>query len=361
MTSIDFQAMLLDAKGRGDAEKTTPLSSITMIDGRKLTNRGMVGLLTIAKRNARLMLPLAEPSSTSPLLSSTSNLSSEADENVQPLDMEFDVDERSLIDVTTPLPLSTYSLGHVPVSGIYYYPNFINATEESYLMNFISSSPNTSWTQLRGRRLQNWGGIPSTEGMTASPLPHIMLPIKKKLHNVGVRFCDANDADKDHEYPNHVLLNEYQAGQGILPHKDGPLYYPFVAILSLGEGAIMEFQESLQSPVSFTVLMQRCSLLIFSERAYSHYFHSVPNVLEDVIGTDLSITVANSAFINVSNSVVRNNDDGTMFLARSSTRMSLTIRRVLYTLNKDCEPFYTEERRAEERRRKAFHLKAVHE
>lgn len=32
---------------------------------------------------------------------------------------------------------------------------------------------------------------------------------------------------------NHVLVNEYQPGQGIMAHQDGPLYTPAVAILSL--------------------------------------------------------------------------------------------------------------------------------
>lgn len=32
---------------------------------------------------------------------------------------------------------------------------------------------------------------------------------------------------------NHVLINEYQPGQGIMPHEDGPLYIPHVAIISL--------------------------------------------------------------------------------------------------------------------------------
>jgi alkylated DNA repair protein alkB family protein 6 len=32
---------------------------------------------------------------------------------------------------------------------------------------------------------------------------------------------------------NHVLVNEYAPGQGILSHQDGPLYAPAVAILSM--------------------------------------------------------------------------------------------------------------------------------
>ena len=46
------------------------------------------------------------------------------------------------------------------------------------------------------------------------------------------------------EPPNHILLNEYVAGQGISSHKDGPLYKDTVAVISLGDGALIEFWPS---------------------------------------------------------------------------------------------------------------------
>eukprot|EP00536_Pseudo-nitzschia_multiseries_P006537 jgi/Psemu1/304234/fgenesh1_kg.140_\ len=47
--------------------------------------------------------------------------------------------------------------------------------------------------------------------------------------------------------PNHVLLNEYQPGQGILPHTDGPLYQDCTATLSLGSDVVIEFSKRLSS------------------------------------------------------------------------------------------------------------------
>ena len=35
--------------------------------------------------------------------------------------------------------------------------------------------------------------------------------------------------------PNHILLNEYLPGQGIIPHIDGDLFYPTIATVSLGK------------------------------------------------------------------------------------------------------------------------------
>lgn len=40
---------------------------------------------------------------------------------------------------------------------------------------------------------------------------------------------------------NHVLVNEYRPGEGIMSHQDGPLYAPAVAILSLGTPVVMRF------------------------------------------------------------------------------------------------------------------------
>ena len=40
-----------------------------------------------------------------------------------------------------------------------------------------------------------------------------------------------------HQRPNHVIMNEYLPGQGIMPHEDGPSYHPVVATISLGSHA----------------------------------------------------------------------------------------------------------------------------
>lgn len=45
--------------------------------------------------------------------------------------------------------------------------------------------------------------------------------------------------------PNHVLLNEYQPSQGILPHTDGPRYASRTATLSLGSPVVLHFTKRL--------------------------------------------------------------------------------------------------------------------
>ena len=40
--------------------------------------------------------------------------------------------------------------------------------------------------------------------------------------------------------PNHVLVNEYLAGQGIMPHTDGPLFTPVITTITLGSHALLD-------------------------------------------------------------------------------------------------------------------------
>jgi hypothetical protein len=115
--------------------------------------------------------------------------------------------------------------------------------------------------------------------------------------------------------PNHVLLNEYQPGQGILPHTDGPLYESRTATLSLSSSVVIEFTKRLSTseigatnrvlalpsptleplgndateadalrskgpalePLSpLQVLLEPGSLLVFQDDAYLGYCHGIP-------------------------------------------------------------------------------------
>ena len=51
---------------------------------------------------------------------------------------------------------------------IYYLPEFISEEEERLLQKNVADSPKPKWTQLKNRRLQNWGGLPSSKGMIPS-------------------------------------------------------------------------------------------------------------------------------------------------------------------------------------------------
>ena len=87
--------------------------------------------------------------------------------------------------------------------------------------------------------------------------------------------------------PNHVLLNKYRPGDGILPHKDGPAYFPFVCILSLNSGIIINIWETVddlsKNNYRARFYLEPRSLFIFTKSHYETHFHGIEESIEDKI------------------------------------------------------------------------------
>ncbi|RUS80554.1 hypothetical protein EGW08_011694 [Elysia chlorotica] len=128
--------------------------------------------------------------------------------------------------------ISKYLLCKDTPPSIYYIPEFIDKEEENLLLNKVYAAPKPKWTQLAHRRLQNWGGLPHPKGMVAETLPEWLQTYINKLSQLKLF---------EGKSPNHVLVNEYLPGQGIMPHEDGPLFYPVVSTISLGSHTLLDF------------------------------------------------------------------------------------------------------------------------
>jgi hypothetical protein len=63
--------------------------------------------------------------------------------------------------------------------------------------------------------------------------------------------------------PNDILINDYPAGVGIMPHFDGPLYEASVLVYSIGTAVIEFTKEETQR-----VLLEDRSLHRFTGEAY---------------------------------------------------------------------------------------------
>ncbi len=88
-----------------------------------------------------------------------------------------------------------------------------------------------------GRALKCYGGEVGATGLeNQEPLPDYFEILAKTIFEEGF-FSGENK-------PNHVLLNKYRPGDGIMPHKDGPAYFPWVCILSLNSGITLNIWES---------------------------------------------------------------------------------------------------------------------
>jgi hypothetical protein len=81
--------------------------------------------------------------------------------------------------------------------------------------------------------------------------------------------ADALQADGlvDGRRPNNALVNEYQPGQGILRHEDGPRYHPCVATLSLGAPCLFDFYPKLHASEIGTRDQGACAALHACVRA----------------------------------------------------------------------------------------------
>lgn len=199
----------------------------------------------------------------------------------------------------------------------------------------IYGASGSKWKTLKNRRLQNWGGMVHEKGLVPQELPPWLTKITAEIHESSGLFPSAI---------NHVLINEYHPDQGIMPHQDGPAYFPVVAILSLGSPVVMDFTPHLrlrsgdgyiskdQSPCaescaperdSFSVLLMPQSLLIFKDDAYSDFLHGISD----------SPTQCYNQVVNEAEALAYSNEedsrkDGDKIFHRDQTRVSLTCRLV---------------------------------
>ncbi|EME87939.1 uncharacterized protein MYCFIDRAFT_129238 [Pseudocercospora fijiensis CIRAD86] len=174
-----------------------------------------------------------------------------------------------------------------------YLPDFISEEEESNILQKAGAFiPSNRWISLAHRRLQSLPArlTNSNTLITSNSLPDwLAIPIVERIHKLQV-FADAPHGI------NHCLINEYNPGQGIMPHEDGAAYYPVVATVSLGGSLVLDVTEKLQhdennNKKSWRIFQEPRSLLVTTGEAYSETLHGIAEIEED---RDLtSETVAN--------------------------------------------------------------------
>ena len=229
--------------------------------------------------------------------------------------------------------LEEYKVGNV--ASIYVIENFISLVEEKHILSRIFACK-AKWKTVSKRRLQYWGGTVGKTGVLfRAPIPlwlaAIMQTITQKTHIFGYE----NNSNIKPLYANHVLVNEYKSGDGILPHTDGPCYAPAVAILSLSGPVLMRFkQRDMPKDASisisehcngyFSVLLNPRSLLVFKDEAYCEWLHGIDAVEED----ELDASLINPQSMSHCEEHIVDNGTGTHVLKRTGLRVSLTVRRV---------------------------------
>jgi alkylated DNA repair protein alkB family protein 6 len=199
-------------------------------------------------------------------------------------------------------------LGDIPTVALA--ADFVSAAAERSALAQLAASPR--WQAVAGRRVQAFGGVVSARGaLIPAPLASWLAPLAERVAAaLGGALGGA---------VNHVLANAYAEGEGILPHEDGPVYAPVVAILSLGSPAVMRFRrkaDGAAAPPALSVVLPPCSLLVFADDAYQDCLHGIDAAAEEAL--DASVTNAGSGGGAAGGA-----------LRRSGERVSLTFRRVL--------------------------------
>jgi alkylated DNA repair protein alkB family protein 6 len=210
----------------------------------------------------------------------------------------------------------------------------------TYALVTLKQIPAQRWTQLTHRRLQ---AHPSTltknNTLLAAPLPEYLVnPIIHRFKKLEI--FDGTP----HQQPNHVLINEYKPGEGIMPHEDGGAYAPVVATVSLGGSVCLEITpkpvatderpEAEENDAKLTetslkkytvptrIFQEPRSLLLTTGEAYRDLMHGIAAVEVD---EDLNAeTVANWSLLGDSRAI-----EQTGGTSVRETRISLTYRDVL--------------------------------
>ncbi|KIY00240.1 uncharacterized protein Z520_03925 [Fonsecaea multimorphosa CBS 102226] len=174
-----------------------------------------------------------------------------------------------------------------PIEGLpsscYYVPSFITLSEEQQILDNIHKLPESKWTVLTHRRLLS---LPSTltgsarDTLLAAPMPAYLDAIVTRLQQGGYF------ENSTHKAPNHVLINEYKPGEGIMPHEDGPAYDPITATVSLGGHTVLEIYKKneageREAKPTWRILQEPRSLLVTTGEMYINTLHGISETRTD--------------------------------------------------------------------------------
>ena len=185
----------------------------------------------------------------------------------------FPVDENGVLLENLPQLPSFVNENRVceSIRSVFYLPDFIDAEQELALCRGLQTLADQTFHRISGRDVLMLGGVPFEQGMQVEELPKLFTPLLKQLEPIfgGVT-------------PNHILVNRYDAGKGIMPHTDGPLYVSRVCIVSLlapAEFCFGSYIEPENQPRQWQtkekLQIEPKSLLVFQDDAYLKLLHTI--------------------------------------------------------------------------------------
>ena len=156
------------------------------------------------------------------------------------------------------------------VPGLHYFPGFLTNGQQQETANHIDSLP---WRNDLERRVQHYGWRYDYRARTVARDMHIG-PLPDWLQGIAEQLSDKTKLF-DH-VPNQVIVNEYQAGQGIAMHIDRQCFGPAVATISLGDAWRMDLKPANdEAGKSEHILLEVGSALVMTGIARSGWMHGI--------------------------------------------------------------------------------------
>lgn len=240
--------------------------------------------------------------------------------------------------------LTPYKVGSHLISNVYYIPNYLSPHEQVQMMQQLRDTPEAFKSKLTKRTVQEWG-------CTMCPTCDKSFVSESNLPPWTEAVCDMMLFDGIYsptQFPNNVRIHEYEVGEGIAPHCDGPIYVPKVAILSLASTSVMHFysrRDPYDQPMehyndtfkfdgptakeipAMSVVLEPGSMLIFEQDAYTHHPHGISDLAVDSLAPDVAGEVVNRHLMS----------DPQMTEVRRQYRVGVTIRNLLPRCNHEPE------------------------
>jgi len=149
------------------------------------------------------------------------------------------------------------------IPGLDYYQEVLTEEEEQYLLSCIDKQP---WCTDLARRTQHYGY--KYDYKTRELFPAELFPVWcRDLINTLIEI------DIIPSYPDQMIINEYQPGQGITKHIDSNVFANQIISVSLGSSCEMVFQ---QGNVENKMILEPRSVLSFQDQARYQWYHSIP-------------------------------------------------------------------------------------
>lgn len=168
--------------------------------------------------------------------------------------------------------------------GLRYIPETLSPKHQKLLIDLIDGE---EWSTDLGRRTQHYGykysysiSEPQTAKLTrTTPPPPALHCLAEVLYR--------NKILKD--YPNQIIVNEYEPGQGIGKHRDHhPIFGYDVATMSLGSGLEMQFEpyKNFKKKLPnepLKIYLEPGSVLVFGGDARYKYSHEIKKRKSDTV------------------------------------------------------------------------------